>query len=350
VARQPSDPAVILFTSGSEGMPKGVVLSHRNMLANAAQAKARIDFGRTDIVFNVLPLFHSFGLTIGLVLPLVCGVRVYLYPSPLHYRTIPELIYGTNATILFGTDTFLAGYAKAAHPYDFRSLRYVLAGAERVQEATRRTYMDKFGLRILEGYGVTETAPALALNTPMYNKSGTVGRLLPGMRARLEPVPGLTDAGRLFVSGPNVMLGYLRVENPTVIEPPPEGWHDTGDIVSIDSQGFITIKDRAKRFAKLGGEMVSLTAVESLAGGLWPAARNVALSFPDTRKGERIVLLTEQADAARAELLTYAKSMGAADSMIPSEVIVVEEIPLLGSGKTDIVAASKLANDRRAAA
>jgi acyl-[acyl-carrier-protein]-phospholipid O-acyltransferase / long-chain-fatty-acid--[acyl-carrier-protein] ligase len=349
-ARQPSDPAVILFTSGSEGTPKGVVLAHRNMLANVAQAKARIDFGRTDIAFNVLPMFHSFGLTIGLVLPLVSGVKIYLYPNPLHFRTIPELVYGTNATILFGTDTFLAGYAKAAHPYDFRSLRYVLAGAERVKETTRQTYLDKFGLRILEGYGVTETAPALALNTPMYNKSGTVGRLLPGLKARLEPVSGLDDAGRLFVSGPNVMLGYLRVENPTVLEPPPEGWHDTGDIVSIDPQGFITIKDRAKRFAKIAGEMVSLSAVEGLATSLWPDARSVAVSVPDARKGERIVLLTEQSDAARPPLVTYAKSKGAAENVIPSEVIVIDRIPLLGSGKTDIAAASKLANDPRAAA
>jgi acyl-[acyl-carrier-protein]-phospholipid O-acyltransferase / long-chain-fatty-acid--[acyl-carrier-protein] ligase len=350
VPRQPSDPAVILFTSGSEGVPKGVVLSHRNMLANAAQAKARIDFGRTDTVFNVLPMFHSFGLTIGLVLPLVSGVKIYLYPNPLHFRTIPELVYGTNATILFGTDTFLAGYAKAAHPYDFRSLRYVLAGAERVKDTTRQSYLDKFGLRILEGYGVTEAAPALALNTPMYNKSGTVGRLLPGLKARLEPVPGLDEGGRLFVNGPNVMLGYLRVENPTVLEPPPEGWHDTGDIVSIDPQGFITIKDRAKRFAKIAGEMVSLSAVEGLAAGLWPDARSAAVSVADARKGERIVLLTEQADAARAQLSTYAKSKGAADIMVPSEVIVVDRIPVLGSGKTDMTAATKLANDLRAAA
>jgi acyl-[acyl-carrier-protein]-phospholipid O-acyltransferase / long-chain-fatty-acid--[acyl-carrier-protein] ligase len=349
-ARRPSDPAVILFTSGSEGTPKGVVLSHRNMLANAAQAKARIDFGRTDIAFNVLPMFHCFGLTIGLVLPLVSGVKIYLYPSPLHFRTIAELIYATNATILFGTDTFLAGYAKAAHPYDFRSLRYVLAGAERVKETTRRTYLDKFGLRILEGYGVTETAPALAFNTPMYNKSGTVGRLLPGLKARLEPVPGLDDGARLFVSGPNVMLGYLRAENPTVLEPPPQGWHDTGDIVSIDPQGFITIKDRARRFAKIAGEMVSLSAVEGFATDLWPGARSVAVSVPDARKGERIVLLTEQSDATRAALLTYAKSKGAADNMIPSEVTVIDQIPLLGSGKIDLAAASKLANDPRAAA
>ena len=229
VAMRADDPAAILFTSGSEGTPKGVVLSHRNMLANSAQAAARIDFGRQDKVFNVLPVFHSFGMTVGMVLPLTSGVPVFLYPSPLHYRIVPEMIYGCNATIMFGTDTFLTGYAKTAHPYDFRSVRYVLAGAEPVKESTRRTYMEKFGLRILEGYGVTETAPVLAINTPMFNKFGTVGRVMPGMITRLDPVPGIEEGGRLSVSGPNVMLGYLRVENPGVLEPVADGWHDTGD-------------------------------------------------------------------------------------------------------------------------
>src|SRR5262249_5995403 len=342
VARKPDDPAAILFTSGSEGVPKGVVLSHRNMLANAAQAAARIDFGRTDKVFNVLPVFHSFGLTVGLILPLVSGVHVYLYPSPLHYRTVPELVYGVNATILFGTDTFLAGYARAAHAYDFRSLRYVLAGAEPVKEATRRLFAEKFGLRILEGYGVTETAPVLALNTPMFNRFGTVGRIMPGMTARLEPVPGVEEGGRLFVSGPNVMLGYLKVDNPGVIEPPPEGWHDTGDIVAIDAQGFVAIKGRAKRFAKIGGEMISLAAVETLAGELWPDALSAVGTVPDPRKGERLIMVTEMKGAKRADFQAFAKSKGASDLMVPSDVLVVDQVPVLGSGKLDYVGVANL--------
>jgi acyl-[acyl-carrier-protein]-phospholipid O-acyltransferase/long-chain-fatty-acid--[acyl-carrier-protein] ligase len=346
VERQSDDPAAILFTSGSEGTPKGVVLSHRNMLANAAQAEARIDFGRRDKVFNVLPLFHSFGLTVGLILPLVSGVPIYLYPSPLHYRIVPEMIYGTNATILFGTDTFLAGYARSAHAYDFRSLRYVLAGAEPVKETTRRTYMEKFGLRILEGYGVTETAPALALNTPMFNKFGTVGRLLPGMEARLDPVPGIDVGGRLHVHGPNVMLGYLRTENPGVLERPPEGWHDTGDIVTIDPDGFIAIKGRAKRFAKIGGEMISLAAVEALASDLWPDALSGCATAPDARKGERIVLVTTRRDATRAEFLAFAKSRGAPELMTPADVLTVENMPLLGSGKIDNLSLTRLVRDR----
>ena len=346
VARSADDPAAILFTSGSEGTPKGVVLSHRNILANAAQAEARIDFGRSDKVFNVLPVFHSFGLTVGLILPLVSGVRIYLYPSPLHYRIVPELVYGVNATILFGTDTFLAGYARSAHAYDFRSLRYILAGAEPVKVSTRRVYMEKFGLRILEGYGVTETAPALALNTPMFNKFGTVGRLLPGMEVRLEPVPGVEDGGRMYVRGPNVMLGYLRAENPGVLEPPENGWHDTGDIVSIDHEGFITIRGRAKRFAKVGGEMVSLAAVEMLAAELWPDAISGVATVPDPRKGERLILVTTKKDPVRSDLIMFARSRGASEMMVPAEVLIVEKLPLLGSGKIDYAGLQKLVNEK----
>ncbi|HWF97478.1 MAG TPA: acyl-[ACP]--phospholipid O-acyltransferase [Xanthobacteraceae bacterium] len=349
VPRKADDWAAILFTSGSEGTPKGVVLSHRNMLANAAQARARIDFGREDKVFNVLPVFHSFGLTVGMVLPLVSGVRLYLYPSPLHYRTVPELIYGVNATIMFGTDTFLAGYARSAHPYDFRSLRYILAGAEPVKESTRRVYLEKFGLRILEGYGVTETAPALALNTPMFNKFGAVGRILPGMEARLDKVEGVEEGGRLVVRGPNVMLGYVKAERPGVLEPPPDGWHDTGDIVTIDQQGFVTIKGRAKRFAKVGGEMISLAAVEALAGDLWPQQPCAVVAVPDARKGERLILATQKKDATRAELMAFAKQQHAADLMIPSEVMIFEKMPVLGSGKVDLVCLAKEVNERIAA-
>ena len=350
VPRNADDPAAILFTSGSEGTPKGVVLSHRNMLCNAAQAAARIDFGRTDKVFNTLPVFHAFGLTVGLVLPLVSGVPVFLYPSPLHYRVVPELVYGANATILFGTDTFLSGYARAAHPYDFRSVRYVLAGAEPVKEATRRLWSEKFGLRILEGYGVTETAPALALNTPMFNRFGTVGRLLPGIEARLEPVPGIEEGGRLYVRGPNVMLGYLKSDRPGVLAPPEEGWHDTGDIVTIDREGFVTIRGRAKRFAKIGGEMISLAAVENLASELWPNAQSAVITEPDPRRGEQLVLVTEEKGATRAAFQAYAKNKGAPDLLAPAEVMVVDKLPVLGSGKADLVSVARLVVERESAA
>jgi acyl-[acyl-carrier-protein]-phospholipid O-acyltransferase/long-chain-fatty-acid--[acyl-carrier-protein] ligase len=350
VARKADDWAAILFTSGSEGVPKGVVLSHRNILTNAAQARARIDFNRQDKVFNILPVFHSFGLTVGVILPIVSGVPIFLYPSPLHYRTVPELVYGTNATIMFGTDTFLNGYARSANPYDFRSIRYLLAGAEPVRDSTRQIYLEKFGIRILEGYGVTETAPALALNTPMFNKFGTVGRLLPGMEAKLAKVEGVEEGGRLFVKGPNVMLGYLRVENPGVLERPPEGWHDTGDIVTIDAQGFIKIMGRAKRFAKVGGEMVSFAAVEALAGDLWPDATLAVVSVPDARKGERLLLYISNKDATRSDFIAFARARHASELMIPAEVIYMEKLPMLGSGKVDLLTLSKQAKEERAQA
>ncbi|AQS42114.1 MAG: Putative transmembrane AMP-binding acyltransferase family protein [Candidatus Tokpelaia hoelldobleri] len=342
VKKSGDDPAVILFTSGSESLPKGVVLSHNNIIANTAQAAARIDFNSADKLFNTMPFFHSFGLTVGLVLPLVHGVPVYLYPSPLHYRIIPELIYSCNATIILGTDTFLTGYARTANPYDLRSLRLCIAGAEPVKDSTRQIYMEKFGLRILEGYGVTETAPVIALNTPMSNKTGTVGKMLPGMEYRLEPVPGMEEGGRLLVKGPNVMAGYLLAENPGMLVPPPEGWHDTGDIVTIDEEGFIRIVGRAKRFAKIGGEMISLAAIEKLADEFWPNTPCTVAALKDARKGERLVLITEAENADRAAFMKFIKGKGATDLSLPSEIITAK-VPLLGSGKVDFAAAMKLA-------
>ncbi len=340
VRKSADEAAVILFTSGSEGAPKGVVLSHRNILSNAAQAASRIDFHAGDKVFNVLPLFHSFGLTTGTILPLIAGVPVYFYPSPLHYRIIPELVYGSNATIIFGTDTFLSGYARTAHPYDFRSIRYCFAGAEPVKASTRKTYMEKFGLRILEGYGVTETAPIISINTPMYCKADTVGKIMPGMEARLEPVPGIDEGGRLFVRGPNVMAGYLRAENPGVVEGLEDGWHDTGDIVTIDAHGFIAIRGRAKRFAKIGGEMISLAVVEVMAGKVWPNQLCAVVAVVDARKGERLVLLTDAEGATRDDFVRFAKANGGQDLMIPA-VVRVGEVPVLGSGKIDFVGVEK---------
>ncbi|HTZ02566.1 MAG TPA: acyl-[ACP]--phospholipid O-acyltransferase [Xanthobacteraceae bacterium] len=349
VARKPDDWAVILFTSGTEGTPKGVVLSHRNMLTNVAQCAARIDFGREDKLFNAMPIFHSFGFTGGVVLPLISGVPLYLYPSPLHYRTVPELVYGICATAIFGTDTFLNGYARMANPYDFRSLRYIIAGAEPVREATRRIYLEKFGLRILEGYGLTETSPVLALNTPMFNKFGSVGRLLPGMTAKLEHVEGIDEGGRLYVSGPNVMLGYLRADHPGVLEPPHEGWHDSGDIVTIDGEGFISIKGRAKRFAKVGGEMVSLAAVEMLAAELWPDNVTAVAAIPDARKGERLIMVTDKHGATRSDFIAFARGKHASELMFPAEVVVLDKLPLLGSGKVDNMSLQKFVGEQAAA-
>jgi acyl-[acyl-carrier-protein]-phospholipid O-acyltransferase/long-chain-fatty-acid--[acyl-carrier-protein] ligase len=338
-----SDPAAILFTSGSEGTPKGVVLSHANLLANRRQLAARVDFSPADQVLNALPMFHSFGLTAGFLLPLLAGVRVFLYPSPLHYRIVPELAYGIGATLLFGTDTFLAGYGRAAHPYDFYALRYVFAGAEAVREETRRVWSERFGKRILEGYGVTECSPVIAVNTPMHFKAGTVGRLLPLLEHRLDPVPGIAGGGRLLLHGPNIMSGYLRPEAPGTLAPPEDGWHDTGDIVRIDDEGFVTIAGRAKRFAKLAGEMVSLGVAERIAVAAYPDQRHAVVALPDSRRGERLVLVSEAPQVTREALVDAAHREGLPEIAIPRDVVSTAALPLLGSGKTDYAAVLRLA-------
>jgi acyl-[acyl-carrier-protein]-phospholipid O-acyltransferase/long-chain-fatty-acid--[acyl-carrier-protein] ligase len=339
------DPAVVLFTSGSEGTPKGVVLSHRNLLANRHQLASVVDISPRDVVLNALPVFHSFGLTGGVLLPLMAGVRTFLYPSPLHYRTVPELAYGINATILFGTDTFLAGYARVADNYDFYSVRYVFAGAERVKPETRRIWFERFGIRILEGYGTTETAPALAANTPMHFKAGTVGRLLPGIEHRIEHIEGIEQGGRLFVRGPNIMLGYLRAENPGVLDPPQGGWYDTGDIVEIDADGFVTIKGRAKRFAKVAGEMVPLGAVEDFVARVWPEATHAIVSVPDAKRGEQLVLITDHGEPTRGALALAAREAGLPEIYVPRAIARVDAIPLLGTGKIDYVNVGRLASE-----
>ncbi len=339
---KPGDAAVVLFTSGSEGLPKGVVLSHRNLLANRHQLAARVDFNPTDIVFNALPVFHSFGLTGGTLLPLFAGIKTVLYPSPLHYRIVPAMVYDTNATIMFGTDTFLSGYARMAHPYDFYAIRYIFAGAEKVKAETRRLFADKFGLRILEGYGATETAPVLAVNTPMHFKAGSVGRFLPGIAHRIEPVPGIAEGGKLLVHGPNVMSGYLKADMPGVLQPPADGWYDTGDIVTVDEHGYVTIQGRAKRFAKLGGEMVSLTALEAMVSKLWPDHGHAAITRADERKGEAIVLVTTNPDATADALLAFARSEGLSELGVPKDIRIVDALPVLATGKTDYVSLEQL--------
>ncbi len=339
----PNTPAVVLFTSGSEGRPKGVVLSHRQLLSNVAQLSSVIDFHGGDILFNAMPVFHSFGLTGGTIVPLLSGVRTFHYPSPLHYRIVPGLIYDTDATICFGTDTFLNGWARFAHPYDFYAMRYIFAGAEKVRDETKRLFADRFGVRILEGYGATETAPALAMNTAMHCRAGSVGRFLPGIEHRLEPVTGVEHGGRLFVRGPNVMLGYVRDAAPGVLESPEDGWYDTGDIVTVDNEGFVSIQGRAKRFAKIGGEMVSMTAAEGLVAAVWPGEPVAVVAVPDARKGEQLLLVTARADADVRDFLAYARSKGIPEIMVPRAVLKVDAVPLLGTGKVDYPGVAALA-------
>jgi acyl-[acyl-carrier-protein]-phospholipid O-acyltransferase/long-chain-fatty-acid--[acyl-carrier-protein] ligase len=343
VSSRPSHqkPAVILFTSGTEGEPKGVALSHLNLLANVLQVRSHIALYRNDVLFNPLPTFHCFGLTVGALMPLLLGIKAVFHPTPLQPREIAHRIHATGSTILLSTDTFISQYARAGQQGDLNSLRLAVCGAERLRDETRALLRKKYAIELLEGYGVTEAAPVVAANQLNNNRPGTVGRLMQGMEGRLEPVEGIPNAGRLFVRGPNVMLGYIRADQPGVIQPPQNGWHDTGDVVSIDEDGYIAIKGRLKRFAKVAGETVSLAVVESCASALWPDYSHAAIAIPDGRKGEQIILVTTCPDARRTDLVGWVHNHGVQELAVPRQIMIVDSIPVLGTGKTDYVKVQK---------
>jgi acyl-[acyl-carrier-protein]-phospholipid O-acyltransferase / long-chain-fatty-acid--[acyl-carrier-protein] ligase len=332
-----SNTAVVLFTSGSEGPPKGVALSHANLIGNARQLLCVIDLMDTDRVFNALPLFHSFGL-MGLLLPLARGCYVFLYPSPLHYRVIPSLLYDLDCTVFFGTNTFLNGYARKANPFDFRTVRVLLAAAEKLQESTANLWARQYGVRVLEAYGATECSPGITANTALNPRFGSAGRFLPGIEHKFEPVEGVPEGGRLFVRGPNVMSGYLNADANEKFQAL-GGWYDTGDIARIDEDGFLHILGRLKRFAKISGEMVSLTAAEEALAGAFPQYglrfQMAVLARPDADRGEMLIAVANDPRVQLDEVRAAIRAKGLSNLYVPREVQHIRDIPKLGTGKVD---------------
>lgn len=332
---------LILFTSGSESKPKGVVLTHNNIYSNIHQALSVVDIKSNDRILNAMPMFHSFGLTAGSLLPVLSKTYVFLYPSPLHHKAIPELVYQKEASVIFGTSTFFSLYGNNADPYDLHTIRLAIVGAEKLKDEVNQLWLDKFGIRICEGYGVTETSPVLSLNTPLTHRRGTVGQLLPGMEMKIVPVEGIQSGGNLLVKGPNVMKGYLIYGKGFV---PMGEWHDCGDIVSCDNNGYITIISRLKRFAKIGGEMISLNLVEDIATECIGERSVASVSLADKRRGEKIILFSTNKELTLKEIKKYIKTHKHSNMLVPKEIIHIESIPLLGSGKTDYVSLQHLAH------
>ena len=350
--------AVVLFTSGSEGAPKAVVLSHANIISNIKQISALETVNKRDIVFNALPMFHSFGLVVGTLFPLFEGAKLFLYPSPLHYRVIAELVYELGATIMFSTDTFFRGYGRIAHPFDFHNVRFMYGGAEAIKPDTRNMWMERLGVKVMEGYGTTECSPLVCANNSIFNRFGSIGKIMPAMEYKIEPVPGIEKGGELVVRGPNVMLGYIMPDNPGVLVPLKDGWYHTGDVVDIDEIGFVYIKDRIKRFAKIGGERVSLNAVSEMVCNAYAGDGEYqygVVATPHESKGEQIVLATNNPNVTQEKLHNYIKQNGMSELYLPRVVLYMEKLPVCGTGKMDNVTLKRLVmeeldNDRSQAA
>jgi acyl-[acyl-carrier-protein]-phospholipid O-acyltransferase/long-chain-fatty-acid--[acyl-carrier-protein] ligase len=367
----PDDTATVLFSSGSEGTPKGIELSHRNVLANARQVTEAIDVQPRDVVLGNLPLFHAFGLTVTTFLPAIEGVPVAAHPDATDALGNARTIAHQGATVMCSTSSFLRLFVRntRVHPAMLDSIRYVVAGAERLDPGVRDLFEQRFLKRVHEGYGTTETAPVVAANIPDHfnrqhrsvqpgHRQGTVGRPMPGTACRIvdpdtnAPL-GVNADGLVLVAGPQVMTGYLAEPERTaeaVVELDGHRWYRTGDMGRMDGDGFITIVDRYSRFAKISGEMISLTRVEAAVRDVMPSgeADIAAVNLPDARKGERIVLLV----AMDADTETIQRAISDSDIhalMKPAAVHAVAALPRLGTGKLDFKGAKALARQREAA-
>ena len=347
------DLATIIFSSGSTGEPKGVMLTHYNIASNIEQMGQTFMFGSKDSLLGVLPFFHSFGFTVTLCLPAVLGVSVVYHPSPLDLAAISELVRDYQVTFLMATPTFLQAYMRRCSPEDFGSLDFVLVGAEKLPERLALAFEDRFGVKPLEGYGATECSPVVAVNTRDFRapgfrqvggKRGRIGHPLPGISVRIvdpetrEPMPAGAP-GLLLVRGPNVMQGYLGNPEKTA-EALQDGWYVTGDIATEDEDGFLTITDRLSRFSKIGGEMVPHIKVEEQLHEIAGATEQkfVVTAVPDGKKGERLVVLHLLQPAELKAVIEKLPQTGLPNLWIPrpNQFFAVEEFPHLGTGKLDL--------------
>jgi acyl-[acyl-carrier-protein]-phospholipid O-acyltransferase/long-chain-fatty-acid--[acyl-carrier-protein] ligase len=349
--QRPNDLATIIFSSGSTGAPKGVMLSHHNILSNVESIAQVIQFTPRDRIMGVLPLFHSFGFTGTLWLPLLTGFGVVYHPNPTDAKTIGETIQKFQATLFISTSTFYAGYLRRCTKEEFASLRYVIAGAEKLREPIAKAYQEKYGITILEGYGCTELAPVVSVNTPdvidgkekqVGHKPGTVGQPIPGVAVKVvDPDSSRAlpsgEEGLLLIKGPNLMLGYLN--QPQLTEQAlRRGWYVTGDIAAVDEDGFIRIIDRITRFSKIGGEMVPHLKIEEAISEALGGAASVVTAVPDERRGEKLMAFYTHNGMTKEELWNKLNQSDLPKLWIPKRenLHLIDALPLLGSGKVDL--------------
>lgn len=347
----PDSLATIIFSSGSTGVPKGVMLSHFNLISNCDAVLQIFALDDRDRIIGVLPFFHSFGFMATIWLPIIAGCGAAYHPNPTDAKAIGELVEKYKGTFLLGTPTFCGTYARKCTREQFQSLRFVVVGAEKLREPLRREFRDTFGKELLEGYGCTELSPVVAVNSPDFpfgretqvgSKEGTVGLPLPGVSARVvdpdtrEVLP-LGETGLLEIRGPNVMMGYLNQPERTA-GAMHDGWYITGDIVAIDEDGFIKITDRLARFSKIGGEMVPHLKLEEAAAALLDGAPCAVTGLPDERKGERLALLYTAADVLPDEVWRRLSETDLPKLWLPkpADIHQVEALPVLGTGKLDL--------------
>jgi acyl-[acyl-carrier-protein]-phospholipid O-acyltransferase / long-chain-fatty-acid--[acyl-carrier-protein] ligase len=330
----PDDAAIILFTSGSEAEPKAVVLTHRNLLSNCGQILEAFPIGKHEVMFSALPHFHAFGLTAGAILPLLNGMKTVIGLSPLRHRENLQMIRDYQATVLLSTDTFLAQMIKVARPEDLTSLHFVVAGAERLKPRTRELY-EALGITMLEGYGATEASPVIAVNVPGASRHGTVGRILPQIEYRIEPHEGIEEGGVLHVRGPNMMKSYLHdiLESRSSLD---NGWYDTGDIVTVDNDGFLAIKGRKKRFTKIAGEMISLGYIEDEISRLSPDHQHAAIAIESDSQSKTLIrLYTNDLALSLESIRLHFGEARIPNTYLPRELIHMAELPVLRTGKVD---------------